>query len=156
MRGSESIHIDAPPEAVWNLVSDITRMGEWSPETQSAAWTRGSSGPEVGATFAGRNRHGWTRWTGRCDVTVAEPGRKFAFVRRGPDGGATWSYSLEPEEGGTKVTEAFSQARASLLPLRIVNRMVFGPNREQMLLEGVRSTLQQLKLKAETQETPSS
>jgi hypothetical protein len=63
---------------------------------------------------------------------------------------------LEPEEGGTRVTESFSQAKAPLLPLRIVNRMLFGPDREQMLVAGVRSTLQQLKLKAETQETAGS
>ena len=45
--------MDAPPEKVWELVSDVTRIGEFSPETFEARWTRGSTGPEVGAYFKG-------------------------------------------------------------------------------------------------------
>jgi hypothetical protein len=153
MRGSERIHIDSAPEAVWKLISDVTRMGEWSPETQSAAWIGGQAGPVVGATFAGKNRYRWTRWTGKCAVTVAEPGREFTFVRRGPDGGTTWSYVLEPEDGGTNVTESFCQARVPGAPLRLLGRVLFGADRERRLRAGVRTTLERLKATAENETT---
>lgn len=149
MRGSESVHIDSDPASVWKLISDVTRMGEWSPETQSAAWTSGQAGPAVGAAFAGKNRYRWTRWTGRCEVTVAEPGREFTFVRRGPDGGTTWSYVLEPEQGGTKLTESFAQAKVPAAPLRLLGRVLFGADRERRLHAGVRTTLERLKAAAE-------
>ena len=58
--------MDAPPAEVWDLVSDVTRIGEFSPETFEAKWTRGSTGPEVGAYFAGhvkRNGVGPTYWS---------------------------------------------------------------------------------------------
>ena len=61
-----SVWMDAPPAEVWDLVSDVTRIGEFSPETFEAKWTRGSTGPEVGAYFAGhvkRNGVGPTYWS---------------------------------------------------------------------------------------------
>ena len=33
-----SVHVAAPPEVVWATVSDVTRMGEWSPEATGATW----------------------------------------------------------------------------------------------------------------------
>lgn len=148
VQGTESVHIDVPPEFVWDLVSDVTRMGQWSPETQSAAWTSGS-GPAVGATFAGKNRRGRMRWTGRCEVTVAERGREFTFVRRGPDGGTTWSYKLEPEGSGTRVTESFRQAKLPPAPVRLIGQVLFGADRQRMLEDSVRTTLSRLKATAE-------
>ena len=50
MSGDVSLHIEAAPEEVWALVSDVTRIGEFSPETFEARWTRGSTGPVEGAT----------------------------------------------------------------------------------------------------------
>jgi hypothetical protein len=149
VRGSSSIHIDAAPDVVWDLVSDVTRMGDWSPETYAAAWTGAESRPVVGATFAGKNRKGRIRWTGKCDVTEADSGREFAFVRRGPDGGTTWRYTLTPAEGGTDVTESFTQAKLPPLPLRLLGRIAFGADREQLLCESVRTTLRRLKTAAE-------
>jgi hypothetical protein len=74
--GSEvSLHIAAPVEEVWDLVSDVTRIGEFSPETFEAEWTRGSTGPEVGASFKGhvrRNGVGPTYWS-PCQVTACVP-----------------------------------------------------------------------------------
>ena len=66
-----SVWMDAPPAEVWDLVSDVTRIGEFSPETFEARWTRGSTGPEVGAYFKGhvkRNGVGPTYWS-PCQVT---------------------------------------------------------------------------------------
>jgi hypothetical protein len=84
---------------------------------------------------------------------VAEPGREFTFVRRGPDGGTTWSYVLEPEDGGTNVTESFAQARVPGPPLRLLGRVLFGADRERRLRAGVRTTLERLKATAENETT---
>src|SRR5688572_11112488 len=105
-----SLDIAAPPERVYELVSDITRMGEWSPETVSCKWTRGATGPAVGARFKARNKgKRGPAWFNTPVVTVAEPGREFAFNRSGPGiGSYTWRYVLEPTATGTRVTESYN------------------------------------------------
>ena len=54
MRAAVALHIDAPPDRVWQLVSDITKMGEYSPEVIEAEWIGSATGPEVGARYRGR------------------------------------------------------------------------------------------------------
>lgn len=98
----ESIEIAASPEAVYDLVSDITRTGEWSPVCQKCWWDEGD-GPRVGAQFSGRNVMGERTWDTRSKVTAAEPGREFAWeVGKGY---VRWSYQMEPVEGRTRLTE---------------------------------------------------
>ena len=92
-----SVWMDAPPAAVWDLVSDVTRIGEFSPETFEARWTRGSTGPEVGAYFKGhvkRNGVGPTYWT-LCKVTQCVPEKVFEFAV-GTD--ALWAALLAPQQ----------------------------------------------------------
>lgn len=114
MQGEVTIHMNAPVERVWDLVSDVTRIGEFSPETFDAEWTDGATGPAVGARFRGhvkRNQKGPTYWT-QCKVTVCEPNRAFEFdVVMGRDRAInTWGYRLREAEGGTDVTEYFRLA----------------------------------------------
>lgn len=121
MRDSVTVHMAASPAAVWDLVSDITRIGEFSPETFEAEWLGGATGPAVGATFRGhvrRNEVGPVYWT-TCRVVACDPEREFAFVVLGPGGSTVnrWSYRLEPRDGGTDVTEAFELAASA--PLRL-------------------------------------
>lgn len=81
MRGEVSLWIDAEPQAVWEIVSDVTRIGELSPETFEAMWTHGATGPAVGARFKGhvkRNGVGPTYWT-TCTVTTCVAGEDFGF-----------------------------------------------------------------------------
>ena len=80
-KGQASVHIDAPPEFAYDLVSDVTRMGEWSPETYRCKWLRGASGPAIGARFEGYNRRGRARWSNTLEVLVADRGQEFAFRR---------------------------------------------------------------------------
>lgn len=105
-----SVWMDAPAAQVWDLVSDVTRIGEFSPETFEARWTRGSTGPEVGGYFKGhvkRNGVGPTYWSA-CRVTRCEPERLFEFsVGTGTTTLNNWGYRLEPQEGGTLVTEYY-------------------------------------------------
>ncbi|MEM7091800.1 MAG: SRPBCC family protein [Actinomycetota bacterium] len=103
---SVSREIATDPMTIWNAISDVTRMGEWSPECQECTWDEGFSGPEIGAVFTGVNRNGEFEWTTQAKVTVAEPGQSFAFDAMARDFVfAKWRYDLEAIEGGTRVSE---------------------------------------------------
>jgi uncharacterized protein YndB with AHSA1/START domain len=105
---SASIEIDASPQSVWQLVADITRMGEWSPECRRAEWESGATGPAVGAHFRGYNKAGSFEWDAPCIVTECDPGRVFAFeVPRGGDIVTKWRFELAPTDAGTVLTESF-------------------------------------------------
>lgn len=104
--------IAAPPEQVWALISDVTRMGQWSPETTVCRWQKGASGPAVGARFTGDNQVGKKRWSTSCVVTECEPGRSFAFdVKVGPIDVARWQYRIEPTAEGSRVQESWTDQR---------------------------------------------
>ena len=87
----DSIHVAAPPDAVYELVSDVTRMGEWSPICRACWWDEGA-GPHVGAWFTGRNETPERTWETRCQVVAADPGRRFAWEVN--NGWVYWGYSL--------------------------------------------------------------
>jgi len=103
---SISRDISADPTTIWNAISDVTRMGEWSPECHTCTWDEGFTGPDVGAMFTGQNRNGDFEWTTQAKVTDAVPGQSFAFdaMARGFVF-AKWAYELEATDGGTRVTE---------------------------------------------------
>jgi len=104
--------IAADPELVYKLVSDVTRMGEWSPETTSCRWLGDASGPVVGARFRGTNQRGPLRWSTTCTVTAADPGGEFTFtVAYGPFPVSVWSYAFEPTDHGCAVTESWVDRR---------------------------------------------
>lgn len=104
--------IAAPAEQLYDMVSDLPRMGEWSPENQGGKWIKGATGPAVGARFQGVNAHGSKRWTTTCVIEQADRGKAFAFrVNVGPIKVARWTYDFEPAEGGTRVTESWTDQR---------------------------------------------
>src|SRR5882762_1657008 len=120
MQDSVTVHMAAPPEKVWDLVSDVTKIGRYSPETFEAEWLDGAAGPAVGARFRGhvkRNGKGPTYWT-TCSVTACEPNKEFAFgVGKPGKAMNVWGYRLEPSGDGTDVTESFALAPLPLLRL---------------------------------------
>ena len=104
--------IKAPPMAVWAAISDITRMGEWSPECHTCTWNDEATGPVVGARFTGHNRNGDFEWTTECEITECVPGEVFAFD--GVFGDlrfAKWAYRIRPTENGSRVTETWDEGR---------------------------------------------
>jgi len=106
----------AAPEELWGLVADITRMGDWSPETTSAEWVGGAQGPSAGAHFKGTNQMGSKKWKSDCVVTACEPGRRFAFdVKAGPFKVAGWTYEFASTDGGCLVTERWDDHRGNLI-----------------------------------------
>jgi Polyketide cyclase / dehydrase and lipid transport len=106
LRQSGSIVIARTPEQLFDLVSDVTRMGEWSPVCKACWWDEGE-GPRVGAHFTGRNEVPERTWETKSEVVAADPGREFAWAVAEPPTRARWGYTFEPIDGGTKVTEAW-------------------------------------------------
>lgn len=102
--------IAADPATVYRLVSDVTRIGEWSPEARAARWLDGVTEAVPGARFRGFNRWGPVMWARTCEVEEAEPGKKFVFRTMPgamvPDS-TRWSYELADVPGGTRVTESY-------------------------------------------------
>lgn len=109
-------HVDAPPERVWGLIGDPTRMGEWSPECQRVEWRGASRAPAVGATFRGHNRLGWRRWTTTGRVVELEPGRTIAWDVSLVLPVARWTYRVEPADGaGCTLEETFTDQRGAVI-----------------------------------------
>jgi hypothetical protein len=104
LRYSDSIVIARSPEAVYDMVSDVTRMGEWSPVCKACWWDEGD-GPREGAYFTGRNELPERTWETRSQVEKADRGREFAFVVN--DSWVRWGYTFTAVDGGTLVTESW-------------------------------------------------
>ncbi|WP_406438138.1 SRPBCC family protein [Streptomyces sp. NBC_01613] len=99
--------IDAPPERVWALVSDIGLMPSTSDELRSVEWLDGATGPAVGARFLGRSSHeAYGEWATTSYVIEYEPGRVFAWAVQDPaEPSAIWRFRLHPGDGGTELSE---------------------------------------------------
>lgn len=145
MRDAVTVHMSATPQQVWELVSDVTRIGEFSPETFEAKWTRGSSGPEVGAWFKGhvkRNGIGPIYWT-LCRVVACTPGEEFTFeVLTGGKALNTWGYKCVAAGDGTDVTESFALTRTVSMRLYWA---VLGWARGRTNRNGMRTTLERIR-----------
>jgi uncharacterized protein YndB with AHSA1/START domain len=112
---SVSKDIAAPPDKVWAMIADLPRMGEWSPENTGGSWLGGASGPAVGVRFKGTNANGWHKWSTVATVKDCEPGRRFSFsVVAAGFKEEQWSYELEPEGEGCRVTERWDDHRGRL------------------------------------------
>lgn len=151
MQDEVSLQMAAPAERIWELVSDVTAIGRFSPETYGAEWVGRATGPVVGAKFRGHvNRNGWgLKYSTVCRVIAADPGREFAFTVVGPGGMEinTWRYLFESNAEGTLVTESFHLHNS--LPLRVY-WLLAGWTRGDTNREGMRKTLENLKAYVES------
>jgi len=149
MHDAVTVHMGAPPERIWDLVSDVTKIGRYSPETFEAEWLDGATGPAVGARFRGhvkRNGRGPVYWT-TCTVTACDPGREFAFGVGSSDHPLNvWSYRLEPAGEGTDVTESFQLAPTWWLRLYW---SLLGWARGRTNRDGMRTTLERIRSEVE-------
>jgi hypothetical protein len=132
------------------VVSDVTRMGEWSPETVRCEWLDGASGPIVGARFKGSNKRGLARWSTKPRVVAADPGREFAFV---VDDLTRWSYRFEPDGDGCRVVESFEMLEDLPLKFRIADRAMGIKDRPADLERAMGETLERVKRAVEAAPT---
>ncbi len=148
---SRSTSIAAPADRVWALVSDLPRMGEYSPEAVGGTWVRGD-GPAVGSVFRGRNARGLRRWSTRCEVVRCVPGREFAFeVSAVGMKAAEWAYDVQPDGEGVRLTETWTDRRGALLA--VLGKAVTGvSDRDGFTATSIEQTLARVKERAERQE----
>lgn len=121
------MYIDADADRLYDLVSEVARTPEWSPEVIASAWLDGATSAAVGARFKATNRRRWLTWSNYPVVDAADRGREFAFTRTERGGGAIrWSYRLEPSGSGTSVVLAYRVLRPVPVGLHVVLRLLFG------------------------------
>ncbi len=149
MQDSVTVRMNASPAKIWDLVSDVTKIGRYSPETFEAEWVDGATGPAVGAKFRGhvkRNGRGPVYWT-TCTVTECVPEQVFAFGVGNKDKPLNvWSYRLTPVGDATDVTESFALARTA--PLRLYWALL-GWARGKTNRDGMQATLDRVKAEVE-------
>jgi len=158
----ESIDIDADPDAVYTMVADMARMGDWSPENVGGRWLGDATGFVVGAQFRGDNRRGLRgpnskgvlRWHTMSTVSEVDPGRRLAFtvVFLGSEV-SEWRYSFETTAKGCTVTERWTDrrtARGRRIDDAYVRYALRTKDRGEWNLRNIRTTLANLKSKAES------
>jgi hypothetical protein len=146
----ESLAVAAPADVVYDLVADLPRMGEWSPECERVTWRGGATSAAKGAQFWGYNRAGAIRWMTQGEVVIAEPGRHLAFeISFGLMKIARWEYLIIPDDANPStctVVEEWTDRRPGWY--RAAVDKVFGP-RMKSNHRGMVETLAKLKLAAE-------
>jgi len=149
---SETVTVAASPEAVYDLVADVTRMGEWSPVCTGGSWREGDD-----RWFTGTNVNGELKWETQCRVDVAERGKEFTFTNCGFTGDielVRWSYTFEPAPEGCAVTErwevlpAYPDFIEGLLPNMTAEEYLDGV--KPTTQAGMADTLAKLKAAAES------
>ena len=153
MSHSESIEINASPETVWSLVTDMERYGEWSSENTGGYWRKNEDGVpgtgEVGDEFVGINRRGDDEWKALVEIIVREENKAFAFVTGGSAMNLIhWRYDIEPTDSGTTLTESW--ALMNLSPLMIEHGDEEIQYRATNAKESITATLKGMKAAAES------
>ncbi|MFV9451935.1 SRPBCC family protein [Rhodococcus sp. NM-2] len=142
-----SIDIDATPQDVWAVVSDLKRMGEWSPQCRTMRVLGGVV--EEGTKTVNINRKGFLVWPTTSKVVKFQPNKTIAF--RILENRTIWSYELEPTAGGTKVTERREAPTGTSKVSQFLVKTVLGGNEdfEVELVNGMNTTLARIKSAAE-------
>lgn len=144
-----SVRIDARPDTVYALITDLPTLACLAEEAVAMTWRKGAAATP-GAVFTGRNKNGWRRWSTTCTVTDAQPGRLFAFdVRHTVVPVARWQYEIVAADGGCLVTESTWDRRPGWFRT-IAGRATGTPDRAAANTENIRLTLQRLKRHAES------
>jgi hypothetical protein len=145
-----------PPEAFWDLVTSVERIGEFSPECADAWWVPGFPARAFGGRFEGRNRverdGDVVEWTRPCDVVAYDPPRLFAYTvgdRFDGTPATRWTFRITPAEGGCVVEQEFEHLPDGLSGMRLQMeqedaeaRLVW---RRDLLREGMTQTLERMR-----------
>jgi hypothetical protein len=124
--GRCEVLVDARADVLWEVVRDVTRVGEWSHECVGARWLDGATEATPGARFRGRNRAGLFRWGRVCEILAAAP---YELVWRTvptalyPDS-TRWAIRLHPAGGATRLEQTFAVLRAPRLLDALYARLI--------------------------------
>jgi hypothetical protein len=144
-----TVQIDARPEVVYELITDLPTLTSLAEETVAMELRKGDAIGK-GTVFVGHNENSGRRWTTKCTVTDAEPGRVFAFdVRHTVFPIARWQYDIVACDGGCRVTESTWDRRPGWFR-KLTGRATGVTDRVAANTEHIQITLQRLKQRAET------
>lgn len=147
---SSEIEIDARPDVVYALVSDVTRTGEWSPECVRCRWLGGATAARAGVRYRGASRNGWRRWSTTSTIRVARPGAELVWdVTYLGRPVARWAYRLRELDGGrTLLDESVEDRRENWL--QIVSPWITGArDRAARNADTIDTTLHRIRALAE-------
>lgn len=149
---SESVEAACAAEAAYDLVSDVTRIGELSPECAGAEWLGDGVFEGTNRIAYGDDEYVWIR---RCVVTAAERPRRWAYAvgdRWDGSPASEWSYDVADLGGGRcRVTQTFRHVPDGLSGLRTqadadpANAPAVVAARVTALRAGMRETLARLR-----------
>lgn len=139
---SASLEVAAPLERVWDVVSDVTRMPEWSPELRWL-YAVGGARPRLGTILVGLNQRGYAVWPTTSKVVRLEPGRVVAWKTR--QSGATWTYELEPSDTGTRLSGRRDLPRYTLGTTLFAPLIGGAGGHDHELADGIRATLERMR-----------
>ena len=117
MSGQCQVAVDADLKAVWDVVRDVTRVGEWSHECVGVELLNGATASTPGARFRGRNKQGIFRWGRVCEIIAAKP---YELVWRTvptalyPDS-TEWKIRLQRIGNTTEIEQSFKVIRGPKL-----------------------------------------
>lgn len=140
------VDINAPVSTVWELVSDLKKMPQWSPQCRLM---KPLGQLRQGARTINLNRRGLMFWPTTCRITELIPEKKLAF--RVNENHTVWTYELEPTEAGTRLIETrHAENGTTAVSNFLVQNMMGGvPSFEQELIEGMNASLTRIKAAAE-------
>jgi uncharacterized protein YndB with AHSA1/START domain len=140
------VDINAPVTKVWELVSDLKKMPQWSPQCRLM---KPIGQMRQGARTINLNRRGLMFWPTTCRITELIPEKKLAF--RVNENNTVWTYELEPTEAGTRLIETrHAENGTTAVSNFLVQNMMGGvPSFEQELIEGMNASLTRIKAAAE-------
>lgn len=143
-----TVQIDARPEVVYGLITDLPTLASLAEEAVAMEWRKGDA-VRPGAVFTGHNASARRRWSTKCTITDAEPGRLFAFdVTHTVLPIARWQYDIVADDGGCRVTESTWDRRPGWFR-KLAGRATGVSDRAGANAEHIRLTLQRLKERAE-------
>lgn len=122
--GRSSVITSASARAVWEIITDPKRIGEWSHETHDGDWIGRSNTAVPGARFSGSNRLGRLKWTRVNQVVEVHPAHHYSW-RTVPSAlypdSTLWTITLEPHAEGTEIVQTFEVLRIN----PIINRLYY-------------------------------
>jgi hemerythrin-like domain-containing protein len=125
--GQVEVVVDAPIDAVWRVVADVTRVGEWSHECRRVEWLDGATTPAPGVRFRGVNKAGPWSWSRVNEVIVADKPQTLVWrtipTMLYPDS-SEWRITLNSAEGGTRIMQSFQVLRAPAVLARLYSIIV--------------------------------
>ncbi len=155
------IHVDAPPERVFELLCDVSRHPVWAGSGEPVAAKLVGEGPlKLGSLFDVEERFGRGRRVDvRCEVCAFDPPKELRWrvsqLTRPPEFRSEWSFELEPENGGTRVRHIWDLDRANSLRWRLIMALFFGlMRRGQKMRAAMQASLENIKREVETRASP--